>query len=201
MKRENFVDADQIIKSVLAHLESKYTAEYQMLNDKKIYIVKRDGAEIGRFTLSGKYPGFKIEGEGDLLKRNYEEFAPIRQEIAYQLKLESDYAASISATQDATPTKPDTGKRGKRSRYTIDERDDAVKAWEKTDKDADSQKLADFLTERFGDDESTFKSNVADATFYTWRDDFYKRNPEWTPQQDATKRRKEKNKIENGRER
>ena len=95
-------------------------------------------------------------------------------------KAQTAQGAPVKPT-DAKPTKPDTGKRGKRSRYSQAERDDTVMAWERTDKDVESQTLADFLAKRFGDDEKTFKANVSESAFYKWRKDFYERNPGWTP--------------------
>ncbi len=86
-------------------------------------------------------------------------------------------------------------RRGKRSHYSQEERDQAVKDWEKTDKDTHAQTLGDFLAERFGDDESTGKLNVATRTFYEWRADFFTRNPKWTPEEDEPKhKRKRKSK-------
>jgi hypothetical protein len=65
--------------------------------------------------------------------------------------------------QEPSPTEDSTGKarqrpkgkRGKRSRYSRAEKDDVVMEWE--------------------------RRLVAPSTFYDWRTDFYKRNPDWQP--------------------
>lgn len=91
---------------------------------------------------------------------------------------------SIAPDQDLIANR---SRRGKRSHYSQEERDQAVKDWERTAKDSKAHTLEDFLAKRFGDDAKTYKLNVALRTFYDWRTSFFKRNPKWTPENDKPK--------------
>jgi len=103
----------------------------------------------------------------------------------------SPHASAMPASVESADLDQDViairRKRGKRSHYSQVERDHAVKDWEKTAKDSRSHTLVDFLAERFGDNQVTYKLNVAPRTFYEWRTDFFKRHPKWTPEDDGPK--------------
>jgi hypothetical protein len=68
---------------------------------------------------------------------------------------------------------------GRRSEYSQDERDKAVKAWLNKDKN-DARTLLVFLVDKFGEkDDSSFDPRpiVSPSCFYLWRSDYLKRHP------------------------
>jgi hypothetical protein len=124
--------------------------------------------------------GYLVSGNSDPIVLDY--FMRMLTALAAQwpeaAAAVDEYKLRLLQIADAVEARPPS-KRGRKSQFSVDERDAAVEEWERQKKGNNPVTLPVFLSDKFGDkDEDSLAPTplVSESTFYEWRSDYFRRH-------------------------